>query len=415
MTSEEMQIKLLRHALRHLYNPVELSRSTLISEFDLPVGEEPSAAIRHIFIEAIQALKPTIGVSQSTQVWRIYHILVFRFLEQSSQKQVASELGLSIRQVSRLEKLALQALSERLAAFQKRPSQPELADLLEKLPNSQPSFTSQEMELLKMTFPSEIIETIPFIENILHTTGPLAESLNVSMNYHHLGTLPAIYGLLNPIRQGVINALTSIMQSIPGGEIRIKVESVDQDILLELSAIPPEGLAFESGEQLCDGCQQALSLIELSGGKMKIDSHPHDQARLVLSLYLPMTRTRLVLALDDNQDALRLIERFLTGSQYRLFGLQDPSALINLSENLHPDLILLDVMLPEVDGWELLGRLREHPRLSKIPVIVSSILSQEPLAMALGAAAFLRKPVSQEELLQTLDGLLLNSKGPVLK
>jgi len=66
---------------------------------------------------------------------------------------------------------------------------------------------------------------------------------------------------------------------------------------------------------------------------------------------------------------------------------------------------LLDVMLPGVDGWELLGRLREHPQLKGLPVIVSTILPQESLAMALGAAAFLCKPVTQEAFLQTLNSL----------
>jgi len=63
----------------------------------------------------------------------------------------------------------------------------------------------------------------------------------------------------------------------------------------------------------------------------------------------------------------------------------------------------LDVMLPGIDGWELLGQLREHPQTSCIPVVVCTILPQEPLALALGAAAFLRKPVSREALLSALD------------
>ena len=60
-------------------------------------------------------------------------------------------------------------------------------------------------------------------------------------------------------------------------------------------------------------------------------------------------------------------------------------------------------MLPEIDGWELLGRLREHPRTGKTPIIVCSILPQEDLALALGAATLIRKPVSQSAFLLALD------------
>ena len=63
----------------------------------------------------------------------------------------------------------------------------------------------------------------------------------------------------------------------------------------------------------------------------------------------------------------------------------------------------MDVMLPHIDGWDLLGRLREHPQTHGIPIVVCSILAEEQLALDLGAAAFIRKPVSREGLLATLD------------
>jgi CheY-like chemotaxis protein len=69
----------------------------------------------------------------------------------------------------------------------------------------------------------------------------------------------------------------------------------------------------------------------------------------------------------------------------------------------------LDAMLPGTDGWELLGRLREHPSTRHIPIIICTILPQEQLAHTLGAAGFLRKPVKQEEFLKLLDQLAKES------
>ena len=68
-----------------------------------------------------------------------------------------------------------------------------------------------------------------------------------------------------------------------------------------------------------------------------------------------------------------------------------------------PHLIVLDVMLPGIDDWELLGRLRAHPRTRAAPIIICTILPQKELALALGAAAFIRKPVSRPALLSALD------------
>ena len=59
-------------------------------------------------------------------------------------------------------------------------------------------------------------------------------------------------------------------------------------------------------------------------------------------------------------------------------------------------------MLPGIDGWELLGRIRSDPALREIPVIVCTVLPQEELAMALGAAAFVRKPINRQEFLAVL-------------
>jgi CheY-like chemotaxis protein len=68
-----------------------------------------------------------------------------------------------------------------------------------------------------------------------------------------------------------------------------------------------------------------------------------------------------------------------------------------------PQAILLDVMMPQVDGWKVLARLRQHPATEQIPVIVCTIMAQEELALALGAGGFLRKPVSRQDFLDALD------------
>ena len=110
-----------------------------------------------------------------------------------------------------------------------------------------------------------------------------------------------------------------------------------------------------------------------------------------------------MLAIDDNPDTLQLLQRYTTDTRYRLLGESDPERSLALAEETMPDIILLDVLLQDIDGWELLGRFRAHPRLGGRPVIVCTVLPQRDLALSLGAAGFLSKPVSQRQLLAALD------------
>lgn len=81
-----------------------------------------------------------------------------------------------------------------------------------------------------------------------------------------------------------------------------------------------------------------------------------------------------------------------------------------MAQESPPRIIVLDVMMPEIDGWEVLGRLRQHPLTSHIPIIICTILAEEELALSLGASGFLRKPVSREAFLGALD--LAGPEGP---
>ncbi|MBI2939336.1 MAG: response regulator [Chloroflexi bacterium] len=88
---------------------------------------------------------------------------------------------------------------------------------------------------------------------------------------------------------------------------------------------------------------------------------------------------------------------------YQFRGARQPEEALGQAEEVAFAAIVLDVMLPGIDGWELLGRFREHPRTQNVPVVVCTILPQEQLALTLGAAAFIRKPVTRQALLSALD------------
>ena len=81
-------------------------------------------------------------------------------------------------------------------------------------------------------------------------------------------------------------------------------------------------------------------------------------------------------------------------------------ALSQVAKN-PPDVILLDVMMPQIDGWEILQALKLDEELGRIPVIVCSAWESADLAKSLGATEFLKKPITQERLLATIQALQL--------
>jgi CheY-like chemotaxis protein len=132
------------------------------------------------------------------------------------------------------------------------------------------------------------------------------------------------------------------------------------------------------------------------------DSHLAGQT-LRVRLTLPVSKPVVVLAIDDNADMLQLYQRYAQGTRYTIIGIQNPAEALEVATRLFPQIILMDVMMPEIDGWDLLMRLREDPRTSFVPIVICTILPQEGLAHSLGANAFLQKPVLPQAFLSVLD------------
>jgi CheY-like chemotaxis protein len=122
-------------------------------------------------------------------------------------------------------------------------------------------------------------------------------------------------------------------------------------------------------------------------------------------LRLPRAPRRTVLLIDDNLDILELYQRYLQQRHYHAVTVQGGAEALRLASQLQPQANVLDLMMPEQDGWEILQWLTNHPDTHKIPVVICSILRARQLAMALGAAAFLEKPVDEMEFLGVLDTL----------
>jgi CheY-like chemotaxis protein len=358
--------------------------------------------------DAIQALKPEPSVPPGSHAWRIYQVLYYRFAEQTTQREVAAELGLSIRQLRRHEKTAIQVLGDYL--WNARDLEHK-GQLLDSLAVQQPDpmtcrgtpSRKQELDWIVKTAPIAMINLEEMLSALLDVIQPLMQQLQVSVTCDIPPNLPPIAARCALVRQALLYLLTVATRHASQGQIQIEARPLPQHMSAQVSIIVRRTNAAFGEESETKTGEAAHELVRISGGTLELDLDRDPLAPFAATVVLPTAEQVPVLVIDDNADTLRLIERYLSGTHYLFAGTSAPEQALELAEKVGPSIIVLDVMLPGTDGWELLGRLREHPQTRGIPILVCTILPQAQLALTLGAAAFLRKPVNRMTLLSALD------------
>jgi CheY-like chemotaxis protein len=117
-----------------------------------------------------------------------------------------------------------------------------------------------------------------------------------------------------------------------------------------------------------------------------------------------------VLIVDDEEDLLKVLGKRLTVEGYSVIKATNGKDAIALAKSQHPDIIILDIIMPEMDGGEVAAELKEHPSTQNIPVILlTAILSkaeEEKYGSIVGGHITLAKPLDAEKLLDQMKNLL---------
>jgi CheY-like chemotaxis protein len=114
---------------------------------------------------------------------------------------------------------------------------------------------------------------------------------------------------------------------------------------------------------------------------------------------------RTALVVEDDEKSAELIRVQLEAEGFTVLHAVSAEAALAIAVQQPLVLITLDIMLPNMDGWEFLGRIKQMPALAAIPVVIISIVAERNKGFALGAAAVMQKPISREELYGTLVNL----------
>lgn len=278
------------------------------------------------------------------------------------------------------------------------------------------------------------------LPEVLSTIRPLAMAKNIHVQ-HKFGAVRPVYADRVRFKQILYNLLSNAVKFTPmGGSIDIDCAESKNAVRVSVSdtgiGIRPEdqNLVFEEFRQV-EGNTEAASegtglglaitkrLVEQQGGKISLESELGKGSRFTFTLptgsgipaqVLPVKETSkagvaiaasrqkpLILVIDDEVPARELLASYLD-SEYQIAMADSGAEALHKAQQLRPDAITLDVLMPGGNGFETLVALRKAPETANIPIIIVSIVDQKQVGFALGAADYLIKPIRKPELLEAI-------------
>ncbi|NOX75850.1 MAG: response regulator [Gammaproteobacteria bacterium] len=122
-----------------------------------------------------------------------------------------------------------------------------------------------------------------------------------------------------------------------------------------------------------------------------------------------------ILTIDDDPAARHIMSHFLTQKGFNVRAAENGERGLQLAREIKPDVIMLDVMMPGMDGWMVLRTLKQEPGLSAIPVVMVTMMENRSMGYALGAMEYLSKPIDRKRLYNVVNRCVRSrSEGPVL-
>ncbi|MSR31072.1 MAG: response regulator [Gemmataceae bacterium] len=128
----------------------------------------------------------------------------------------------------------------------------------------------------------------------------------------------------------------------------------------------------------------------------------------------PATSPIRILIADDNPQGTELLEAYLAETDFQVKTAADGEQTLDLISRWKPDILLLDIMMPRMSGFEVCKRLRANPETRSLPIIMVTALDQHAdveRAVEAGTDDFISKPVRKDELLPRLHALLKSREG----
>lgn len=387
IATREALVRALQEALSHLYDPNYQPPAWLYTLTGCDHRQGP-AALQSALFRLIQSLEPPADAPLTAPVRLIFDLLYSRYVLRLTQEQTAERLHVSVATAWRLQRKAIHAIARALCE-----SGPARQEPLAASAEDWRSQAARELAALQASTPEAVVAVTDAVHALCGLWPALSGGRDAHLRIAHLQ--PNLVAKVHPsaLHQMLVTAARRLARHIAFGDITLFAGLVDGNVRITLTG--PIATSNQPTEQdlVCDIVAPANTIVEaqIEGG------------HAFLWLEMPSPSSIIVLVMDDNLDMADFYQRATEGTNYRIVHTTDGRALLETVEATRPDIIVLDIMLPDIDGWQLLMRLHEHPGTQAIPVIVCSVVREEELSLSLGAALYLPKPVRPREFIEALD------------
>lgn len=288
------------------------------------------------------------------------------------------------------------------------------------------------------------------IETIMERLEPLAEEKGIMLSQTIPPDLPRIESDENRAHQILQNLIGNAVKFTANGSVRVELKNHGQTIIIKIidtgigiaqKELPHifeefrqvDGTSSRAYEGTGLGLAIAFKAAVMLGGGISVESTVGKGSVFTLTLPVRWRGTapvseltifkssretilpqKKILVVDDEIESLTIISSHLAEAGYDIITAMSGKEAIGLAEKHHPFAITLDILMPEMDGWEVLQHLKQNPETEKIPVIIVSLSDHQPTGMALGAVGYVSKPVNQEMLIGEISRVAGPSPGSVL-
>lgn len=280
------------------------------------------------------------------------------------------------------------------------------------------------------------------VDEVVTTITPLADKQANQLTVTYSDDIDEMHADLTKVRQILLNLLSNACKFTSQGKILLTINHCQDEEKSWISfEVSDSGIGMTSDQlnKLFKAFSQAdasttrkyggtglglaitKKFCEMMGGSINVKSEPSKgstfTATLPMEVDVKPSKSTLhhdktvqtlkghkstVLVIDDDSSVLDILQRFLTKQGFHVLTANNGKDGLRLAREYHPSAITLDVMMPDVDGWEVLSEIKTDQKISDIPVIMLSMVDNKERGFALGVSEYLLKPINPKQVVNVL-------------